>query len=165
MILDSQWVFSDGQAMPNNTSAVCTNYIDWTASKWKDWINTPVPLWIIVTVNTVPSAGTSIQVVFYQHSTTTISSGDVLLSGRAIAIAALSADPQNEGHVIFCAPLMSCLCTVQAADRDRYCGPVLVGSGDVSTGKVDSWLHIGVNPPVWVPQPAVNDASNIVMPA
>lgn len=160
-IQDAHWVFSDAQAMPNNTTAVCTNYIDWTTSKWKDWINTPIPLWLVATCNTVPSAGTSIQILFYQHSTTSLASGDLLLSGRAIARADLSADPFDPGHWLFCVPLMSCLASVQAADRDQYCGLVMAGSGDVSTGAIDAWLHIGANPPIPVARPT---ASNIVMP-
>ncbi len=164
MIQDSQWIFSDAQPMPNAAEAICTNHIDWTSSKWKDWLNTPQPLWVIFTCNTVPSGGTSIQIEFYQHSTTTITSGDLLLATRAVAIADLSADPFNEGHYIACVPLLSVFCGIQAADRDQYAGPVLKGAGDVSTGKVDGWLHIGVNPPLWVPPPAVVDASNIVKP-
>lgn len=167
MILDSAWIFSDAQAMPNSGSDAeveCTNCIDLQAAKNKDWINSPIPLWIIVTVNTVPSAGTSLQVRFYQHSTTTLASGTVLLDGRVIAKEDMSVSPKDEGHVLFCAPLLSCLCTVQAADRTQYCGPVLKANGDLSSGKVDAWLHMGVNPPVWVPRPAIVDASNIVMP-
>jgi hypothetical protein len=164
-IQDSQWVFSDAQVMPNAGSIACTNCIDLTSHKWKDWINSPIPLWIIVTCSVVPSGGTSIQVVFYQHSADTLVGGTALLTGRDIAIADLSADPEDEGHLIFCAPLLSCLCTVQAGDRAQYCGPALVGSGDVSSGYVDAWLHLGVNPPVWVAPPALADASNITIPA
>lgn len=166
MILDHNWTFDAATdvSMPNNTTSVLTNYIDWTANKWKDWINTPQPLWLLVVCTAVPSAGTSIQVRFYQHSTSSLASGDLLLSGRAIAKADLSADPDDEGHILFCVPLMSCICTVQAADRDRYCGLVLSASGDVSSGTVRSWLHMGVNPPVYVPRPALRGGSNIVMP-
>jgi hypothetical protein len=165
MILDSAWVFSDAQAMPNNTESICTNHIDWTASKWKDWLNTSQPLWIVFTCNTVPGAGTSICIEFYQHTTTTITSGDLLLTTRAVAVADLSADPFDEGHYIAAIPLLSVFYGIQNADRDRYAGPVLKGSGNVSTGKVDGWLHMGVNPPQWVAPPAVVDASNIVKPS
>jgi len=164
-IQDSQWLFSDAQAMPNATEAICSNYIDWTASKWKDWLNAPQPLWIVCTCNTVPGAGTSFQLEFYQHSTTTITSGDLLWSGRDVAVADLSADPQDEGHYLGAVNLAGAFYGIQAADRDRYCGPVLKGTGDVSTGAVDVWLHLGVNPPMWVAPPAVMDASNIVKPS
>lgn len=164
MILDSQWVFSDAQAMPNAAEVICTNYIDWTTSKWKDWLNTPQPLWIVFTCNTVPGVGTSIQIEFYQHSTTTITSGDLLMATRIVAIADLSADPFNEGHYIAAVPLLSIMYGLQNADRDRYFGPVLKGAGDVSTGKVDGFLHMGVNPPQYVAPPAIVDASNIIKP-
>jgi len=167
MIQDANWTFAEAEGMPNDAEDELSGvgdydgYIDWTASKWKDWINTPMPLWLVVTCNTVPSGGTSIQVEFYQHSTTTLHSGDMLLAGRVIALADLSASADDPGHWLFCVPLMSCLCSVQAADRDQYCGLVLKGTGDVSTGKVDAWVHIGANPPIPVARPT---ASNIVMP-
>lgn len=166
MIQDSKWTFSDAQAMPNATTAICTNWIDWQSGVNKDWINSPIPLWIIVTCNTVPGAGTSIQVLFYQHTTTTITSGDLLWSGPTITRANLSIDPFNDGHVIAAVPLLTLMAAAQTmSGQDRYFGPVLSASGDMSTGKVDAWLHLGVNPPVYVARPAVVGASNITMPS
>jgi len=171
-IQDANWVFADAMAMPNDTTGVpdgygdYDGYIDWTANKWKDWINTPMPLWIVCTCNTVPGAGTSFNILFYQHSTNSLASGDLLMATRVIAVADLSADPFDPGHWICCVPLISILSSVQAADRDRYFGPVMNGTGNVSTGKIDMWLHLGVNPPIPVAQPSIRpeDASNIVMP-
>ncbi len=161
MILDSQWKFSEAQAMPNASESICTNWIDWTTSKYKDWFNTHIPLWVVATCNTVPEAGTSIQIEFYQHSTTTITSGDLLMACRAVAVADLSASADDPGHWLACVPLISILGSLQTADVDQYFGPVLKGAGDVSTGKVDCWLHIGANPPIPV---ARASSSNIVMP-
>ena len=165
MILDSKWNFELDWDMPDNTTDVCDGYIDWQAGKNKDWINTSIPRWVIVTCDTVPSAGTSLQVLFYQHSGTTLTDGDLLLSGRVIARADLSADPADPGHWLFCVPLMSCLCSVQAADRDRYCGPVLSASGTLTAGVCNAFLWLGANPPVPVARPDIVGGSNIVMPS
>lgn len=162
MILDSKHMFADALAMPNNTEAICTNWFDRTTSKYSDWVNSPIPIWVVFTCNTVPSAGTSIQIEFYQHSTTTITSGDLLLTTRAIPIADLSASPDDPGHWICCVPIISILSSIQSADVDRYWGPVLKGSGDVSSGAVDGFLWMGANPPIPVARPT---ASNITKPA
>jgi hypothetical protein len=170
MILDSKWIFADGESMPNATTGVPSGagdfdgYIDWTSSKVKDWINSSVPIWIICTCNTVPGTGTSFNILFYQHSTTSLASGDLLLATRDIAIADLSADPLDPGHWICCVPLISILSSVQAADRDQYFGPVMNGTGNVSSGKVDIYLWIGVNPPIPVARPVSVGGSNVVMP-
>jgi hypothetical protein len=163
MILDSKWIFSDAQAMPNATEVICTNIISWQTAINKDWINTPIPLWIVFTCNTVPGGGTSVQIEFYQHSTTTITSGDLLWAGPIITVANLSASPDNDGHWLAVVPLITLMTAAQAmTTQDQYFGPVIKGAGDVSTGKVDGWLHMGVNPPIPVTRPT---ASNIVMPA
>lgn len=164
MILDYNWQFDAGVnvAMPNNTTGIITNYIDWTASKWKDWINNPIPLWYMVVCTDVPDAGTSIKVDFYQHSGTTITDGDLLWTGPAITVANLSADPQNDGHLLAAIPLLTIMAAAQAmSGQDRYMGGVLEASGDCSTGGVRAFLHLGVNPPIWV---TPSSTSNIVMP-
>jgi hypothetical protein len=164
MILDHNWQFDAAAkvAMPSGTTGIITNVIDWTASAWKDWINSPQPLWYIVVCVDVPDAGTSIKVDFYQHSTTTITSGDLLWTGPAITVANLSADPQNDGHVLAAIPLLTIMAAAQAmGGQDRYMGGVLEAVGNCSTGGVRAFLHIGVNPPIWVAPPT---SSTIVMP-
>ena len=162
MIQDNSWIFQASWAMPNATTDICDNYIDWTASKWKDFINTPMPMWLMVVCTTVPSAGTSIKVEIYQHSTTTLTSGDMLLEGPIITVANLSASAQDDGHVLLCVPMLTLMVAAQTmSGQDRYFGPVLRAAGDCSTGVVESWLHMGANPPIYVSRPT---ASNIVMP-
>ena len=174
MIQDANWVFADALAMPSNTTGIPTGYgdfdgyIDWTASLWRDWINTPIPLWIVCTCNTVPT-GTSFNILFYQHTTSTITSGDLLWTGPDIVVADLSADPFDPGHWICCVPLMTIMAAAQAMGSGthlRYCGPVMNSTGVNTDGAVDIWLHQGANPPIPVTQPAIRpeDASNIVMP-
>ncbi|RPJ31930.1 MAG: hypothetical protein EHM35_11970 [Planctomycetaceae bacterium] len=162
---DSQWVFSDAQAMPNNVEVVTTNDIDWTASKFKDWINSPIPIWFVFTCNDVPDAGTSIQVEFYQHTARAITDGDLLWAGPVVTLANLSADPFNDGHWLAVVPLITLMTAAMImGGQDRYMGPVLKAVGDMSTGKVDGWIHMGANPPVYVAPPAIVGASNVVMP-
>lgn len=162
MIQDANWIFQADWAMPNATTDICDNYIDWTASKWKDFINTPMPMWLLVVCTGVPSAGTSIKVEIWQHTTTTLTSGDLLIEGPIVALANLAADPYDDGSMLLAVPLLTCMQAAQImGGQDRYFGPVLRADGDCSSGQVDSWLHMGVNPPIYVARPA---ASNIVMP-
>lgn len=147
MQFEKLWEFSDAQAMPNNTTAVCTNICDWTSSIYVPWINSGVDLWLVVTVNTVPGAGTSLAVLIYQHTTTSIGSGDLLLSGADIAIAKMSANPLSRYHYLLAVPFSACFCGKQNADLKQYFGLVLSATGDVSTGAVDAHLRVG-KPPV-----------------
>ena len=162
-ILDSGHIFQKDWEMPNAGTDICDYYYDWTASKWKDWINTPQPLWIIVTCTGVPSAGTSIKVEIYQHSTSTLTSGDLLIEGPIVVRANLAADPYDDGHILLAVPFATCMQAAQImGGQDRYFGPVLRADGDCSSGQVDAWVHMGVNPPVYVAPPS---SSNVVMPS
>ena len=164
MILDHNWQFDAGVdvAMPNGAQGIITNVIDWTTSKWKDWVNSPIPLWYMVVITDVPDAGTSCCVQFYQHSTTTITSGDLLWTGPVLTVANMSAEPDNDGHILAAIPLLTVMAAALAmSGQDQYMGGVLTAVGDCSTGGVRSFLHIGVNPPVITARPT---ASNVVMP-
>ncbi len=86
MIFEKLWEFSDHQVGVSGTTAIATNIVDTTTSEWDEWKNTEVPLWIVVTVN-VASGGTSVKIMVYQHSTTTITSGDLMMTGRDLALA------------------------------------------------------------------------------
>lgn len=148
MIYEELWEFSDAQSMPNNTTGICTDIVDLTSSKYDEWVNMAVPLWLVVTCNTVSSTGTRLQIRVYQHSTSTITDGDLLMSGRDIAVADLSANARDPGHWLFCVPWMSLVCNLQTADVDRYIGPVMSATGDCSDGKIDAMLLATTHPPI-----------------
>jgi predicted RecA/RadA family phage recombinase len=139
---DKAWVFSTAQAMPNATQSICTYIFDWTSSELMALKNTEPQLWLVVTCNTVPT-GTSLKIEVYQHSTTTITSGDLLMTGRDMAVADMSAKAQDPGHWLFHVPVMSVLGNLQADDVDQYMGIVMDATGNCSDGKIDAWLQHG----------------------
>lgn len=147
-MIEKLWEFADALAMPNATTAICTYIIDWTANSYVDMAFSGVELYVVVTCNTVPGAGTSLKVEAYQHSTTTITSGNLLDTGADRAIAYMSASAQSKYHWLYVRELRGLLLEAYAFDGtlDRYFGLVLDGTGDVSTGKVDAWLQLGPPP-------------------
>lgn len=147
MIFEKLWEFSDHQVLVSGTTAISTNIVDWTTSNYDEWVNTEIPLWLVVTVNTV-FTGTSTKVMVYQHSTTTITSGDLLMTGRDVVAADVSANPRDPGHFLFCVPVMSCLSSIQTADRDRYFGLVYGCTGNCSDGYVDAFILASAQPPI-----------------
>lgn len=165
MILDNSWILSAAQAMPNGTTAISTNTIDWTSSKWKDWINSPQPIWVVSTIHYTtadPPVGTSIKAEAWQHTSATVTSGDLLGEGPIIALADISNKPDNDGHILWVVPLLTLMAAAQAmGGQDQYFGIVYRAVGDMSKGTINTYLHMGVNPPVAVTRPT---ASNIVMP-
>ena len=142
-MIEKLWEFSDAQSMPNATTAVCTYVIDWTTSILLEMLNSGVELWVVVTCNTVPSAGTSLAVMAYQHTSTTITSGSLLDTGDDRARANMSANATSAKHILYARELSGLLASAQAITATRYFGLVLSGTGDVSTGKVDAWLQPG----------------------
>lgn len=144
-MIEKLWEFSDAQAMPNATTAICDYIIDWTASKFTDMMNSGVELWIVVTINTVSATGTSLKIEAYQHSTTTITSGDLLDTGGNRAIAYMSANSQSIQHVLYARELSGLLAEAKAFDGtvDRYFGLVMDATGNCSDGKIDAWLQVG----------------------
>jgi hypothetical protein len=157
MIFEKYWEFSDAQVGVNGTTAVATNIVDWTTSEYDEWVNTAVPLWIVVTVNTV-GAGTSVQVIVYQHTATSLASGTALLSGRTLALADASANPRDPGHYLLVVPVMSCLASLQVADVTRYFGIVYSCTGDCTGWCFDAYVLASAQPPI--PTVQVN-SSNI----
>lgn len=147
MIFEKLWEFSDAQPGVNGTTAIATNIVDLTTSEFDEWDNTDVPLWLVVTANTV-SGGTSVIIKIYQHSTTTISSGDLLLTSRSILLADASANSRDRGHYLLVVPVMSIFSSVQAADRDRYWGVVYDCTGDCTGWKFDSYIIATAQPPI-----------------
>lgn len=147
MIIEKLWEFSDLQQGANGTTAIATNIVDRTTNKWDQWDNTERPLWLVVTANTV-SGGTSVQVLIYQHTSTTITSGDLLLSGRTVALADASASAQDRGHYLFVVPVMSIFANLQPADRDRYWGVVYNCTGDCTGWYFDAYLLSSAHPPI-----------------
>jgi len=147
MIFEKLWEFSDHQIGVNGTAVIATNIVDWTTSEYDEWKNTEIPLWIVVTANTV-SGGTSVAVKVYQHSTTTITSGDLLLTGRDVLLADASASARDPGHYLLCVPVMSCLGSLQTADWDRYFGIVYECTGDCSGWYFDAYILASAHPPI-----------------
>lgn len=145
-LFDRLYQFADAQAMPNNTTAKVGDAINWVEQAG---IDVTGPLFVIVTVNTVPSAGTSAQACLYRHTTGAIASGTCLVSGEVVARGNMSANPRATGekHVLaaFLLPPRSDR-DESETDEDVYFGLVLATSGDVSTGKVDAYLT--TDPPV-----------------
>ena len=139
MIIEKLWEFSDHQVGVSSTTAISDVMIDTTSDEYKVFHNMAVPLWIIVTCNVV-GAGTSTTVKIYQHSTTTLTSGDLLMTGRLMAVADQSVNPRDPGHYLFAVPLMSCLCTLQDADVDRYIGIVYDCDGNCGAAYYDAYL-------------------------
>lgn len=147
MIFEKLWEFSDRQVLVSATTAISTNIVDLTTSEWDEWKNMAVPLWIVVTCNVVPT-GTSVTVSVMQHSTTTITSGDTLMTGRTFLVADMSASTDDPGHYLFCVPWMSCVGSVQTADVDRYVGLVYTCAGNCTDGYVDAYLLATAHPPI-----------------
>lgn len=147
MIYEKLWEFSNAQALVSATTAISTNIVDLTTSKWDEWKNMAVPLWLVVTCNVVPT-GTSVTVSVMQHSTTTITSGDTLLTGRTLAVADMSASVDDPGHYLLVVPIMSCICSLQAADVDEYFGLVYTCAGNCTDGYVDAYILATAHPPI-----------------
>ena len=133
MIYDVLFEFSDAQSV--TADAVASYYIDWETADLNIEVGDPV--FILVTVNTAPSGGTSAQVVIYNHTTSTINSGTALLTGEDIAIASLTA-----GTVMFCANLPP------RADNERYFGVYYNVTGTTTALKVDAQLVMGMPAPL-----------------
>lgn len=145
MIFEKLWEFSDAQAGDNGVPVIASNIVDTTTNKYDQWDNTEKPLWLIVTANTV-SGGTSVAVKIYQHSTTTITSGDLLLTGRDLLLADASANARDRGHNLLMVPVLTIFAGMQTADRDRYWGVVYDCTGDCSGWKFDAYLTATANP-------------------
>lgn len=143
---DILYEFADAQAMPNNTTAKVGDAFNWVEQAG---IEASGPLFVIVTVNTVPSAGTSCQACLYRHTTGAIASGVSLHAGEVVAIANMSANPRAVGatHILLRALLPPRTDRDEAeTDEDAYFGVVCVSSGDVSSGKIDAYLT--TDPPI-----------------
>jgi len=147
MIFEKLWEFSDAQIGVNATTGIASNIVDLTTSEYDEWDNMAVPLWIVVTANTV-SGGTSVTIKIYQHSTTTITSGDLLMTGAAVLTADASADPRDRGHYLFVVPVMSVFAPIQPADRDRYWGIVYDCAGDCRGWYFDAYIVATAQPPI-----------------
>jgi len=145
MIYEKLWEFSDKQVLVTDTTAVSENIVDLTSDEWDEWKNMAVPLWIVVTCNVVPT-GTSVTVSVMQHSTTSIGSGDTLMTGRTFVVADMSASTEDPGHYLFCVPWMSCVGSLQTADVDQYVGLVYTCVGNCTAGYVDAYLLATANP-------------------
>jgi len=145
MIYEELWHFSEKQDLVTDTYAVSDNIVDLTSDEWDEWKNMAVPLWIVVTCNVVPT-GTSVTVSVMQHSTTSIGSGDTLMTGRTFVVADMSASTEDPGHYLFCVPWMSCVGSLQTADVDRYVGLVYTCAGNCTNGYVDAYLLATANP-------------------
>ena len=145
-MIEKLWEFSDAQALPSATTVIATKIIDWSAagSQYLDMMNSGMELWVVVMVNTVPT-GTSAVVKCYQHSTTTITSGDLLDTGDIRAVAYMSANAQSIHHILYARELSGLLASAMAFDgtTDRYFGLAYTAVGNCTDGKVDAWLQVG----------------------
>ena len=141
-MIQKLWEFADALAMPNATTAIMTYIIDWTTSEYLEMMNSGVELWVVVTVNTVPT-GTSAVILAYQHTTTTITSGDLLDTGDIRVVANMSANAQDIKHVLYARELSGLLASALAVGSDQYFGLAITTVGDCSDGKVDAWLQVG----------------------
>jgi len=140
------WEFADAAAVPDNTSATL-GYIDITTSYFTDWLNSGVDLWVVITCNTVASAGTSITGKLCIHTAVDVHSGTALMTGRTIARTALSANPKAAAQMIFACPLSAALAGLThaaiLAATWRYFGPTLTTVGTLTACLVDSYLRVG----------------------
>ena len=124
---DALFEFADGQAMPNGTTTVCTNVLNWDENNI--YPEAGVDCFMCARVNTAPSGGTSITMKVYRHTAADINSGTLLLTGEVVAKEAATAG--------------TWLMVVNLPPRCNtadYFGFVMTGGGDVSTGKIDAFI-------------------------
>ena len=141
--IEKLFEFCNAQSMPNATTVVSDFVINMVENL--GWAAKNRPMWIVVTVNTVPSAGTSCNVFLYRHTSAAVGSGKLLMTSEVVAIADMSANPRATGgkHIlaVFPWPLRSDR-DADETDQTEYFGLVLNGAGDVSSGKVDAYVSI-----------------------
>jgi hypothetical protein len=126
-MFDVLFEFSDNQSMPNATTVVSTDVINWVENVGIE--NRSIPAYIVVRVNTVPSAGTSLTVQVYRHTSAGVGSGTLLLQGEARLRTDMTA-----GEVIFAETIPV------RADTADFFGLVYSASGDMSSGTVDAFI-------------------------
>lgn len=127
MKFDALFEFADGQSMPNNTTAVCTNVLYWDENNI--YPEAGVDCFMCARVNTAPSAGTSITMKVYRYTATDINNGTLLLTGEVVLQAAATAGTWL--MVVNLPPR----CNTQG-----YFGFAMTASGDMSSGKIDAFI-------------------------
>ncbi len=148
MIFEKLWEFSDAQDMVNATTAISDNIVDTTTSIYDEWDNMAVPLWIVVTHSALTATGTSISVKVYTHTTSTITSGDLLFTGPVQLTANMSANARNDGHYLLTLPVQAVMTAAGAmGGLKRYWGLVYTCAGDCSDlGTVDAYILATAHP-------------------
>ena len=130
MYIDKGLLLSDAQAICTTASELSENIIDLTAAKN---IARGKQLYVIITVDTTFATATSIEFRVMNHSTTTVSSGAIMATTGAIAIANLTA-----GRAPIVIPLGDAL-----GNAKRYLGIYYVLTGSAATaGAVTAFLAV-----------------------
>jgi len=89
MYLDKQLLLSDSQVICNSGSELSENIIDLSAARN---IAKGKQMYVVIIVDTTFTTATSIDFQLMTHTTTTVSSGSIMVSTGAIAIASLTAN-------------------------------------------------------------------------
>jgi hypothetical protein len=121
MIKDAQLIFEESQAMPNDDSIDAANTLDLQA----DGVGGGGNLYFNAMVTVAPTAGTSIQVDL-------LGSPDDDVYVDIVTSDEVEQADATKGKVIISVSL--------PPDVSRYLKVNLVGNGDMSDGKVSTWL-------------------------
>jgi hypothetical protein len=132
MYVDKQLLLADAQVVCNSGSELSENIIDLGAAKN---VAKGKALYLIIIVDTTFETATSIDFQVMTHTTTTVSSGDIMCSTGAIAIASLTAG---------CAPIVLPIGDALNSAH-RYLGVYCVlGGSNATAGAVT--MFIGCDP-------------------
>lgn len=128
MYVDKQLLLSDAQVVCNAGSELSENIIDLSAAKN---VAKGRPLYVVIIVDTAFTTATSIDFQLMTHTTTTVSSGSIMVSTGAIVIASLTA---NRAPIVL--PVGDALSTAKQYVGMYY---VLAGS-NAGAGAVTTFL-------------------------
>ena len=128
MYVDKELLLCDAQVVCNSGSELSENIIDLGAAKN---VAKGQPLYLVITVDTSFATATSINFQLMTHTTTTVSSGSIMVETGAIAIASLTA-----GRAPIVIPVADALGTAK-----RYVGLYCVLAGSNATaGAITAFL-------------------------
>ena len=130
MFVDKQLLLSDAQVICNSGSELSENIIDLSAAKN---IAKGRQGYVVIIVDTAFTTATSIDFQLMTHTTTTVSSGSIMVSTGAIAIASLTA-----GRAPIVLPVGDALSTAKQYIGLYY---VLAGS-NASAGAVTAFIAV-----------------------
>ncbi len=125
MLLDAEQELSTAQAI--TATALSENIIDLTSTRGAQAQDDQ--LWLVVRVGTAFATLTSLTIEIWNHTTTTVTSGTMLLRSAAIPVASLTANT-----TVF-------KCKVPVGLTKRYLGlNYTVAGSNATTGTVDAFL-------------------------